>query len=138
MKEHLVAQQKKNMNDLEQNQISFLVKSSSILGKLASILESSDPDALSTDFSSDSLVDGDAPYVLSVESSRRRSRDRAGLLKKSFEDSLVLLTEVINFYILYSRNPLPCFLLGSRGISSFPERRPILCVLSTLDLIACR
>jgi hypothetical protein len=66
------------------DQISFIAQSSSALSKLAFILETH-PDVLSPDSSG-------------LRVSRRvqmRESDRvAGLVKESYEDSLVLLTEV--------------------------------------------
>jgi hypothetical protein len=66
--------------DLQQNLISFLVQSSSVLSKLASILKA-DPDSL---------------YAASSNTRPQlRWSDRVSrLLKKSYEDSLVILSEV--------------------------------------------
>jgi hypothetical protein len=72
------------MNDHRQNQISFLAQSSSVLGKLASITEM-DPAAFS---------EASIGRRVSKRVQQRESDRLSRLLKKSFEDSLVLLTEV--------------------------------------------
>jgi hypothetical protein len=73
------------MIELRQNQFSFLVQSSSILSKLASILEAC-PDALSTAST--------ARRVSTRSQMRESDRVSGGLIKNSYEDSLVILTEV--------------------------------------------
>jgi hypothetical protein len=78
------------MNEFRQNQISFLVKTSAIFGKMASILEAN-PDALFK------------PYnVHRNESLMEQMQERelvGGMIKKSYEDNLVLLTEVYPFIV---------------------------------------
>jgi hypothetical protein len=74
----------KRTNMSDQNQIAILVQSSSILGKLASILEA-DPEVLSP---------APSGRRTSRRVQKRESVRVAGLVKKSFEDSIVLLTPV--------------------------------------------
>jgi hypothetical protein len=77
----------KKMTELRQNQISFLVQSSSILSKLASIIETN-PDASSV---------ASSGRRMSTRSQMRESDRVSGLIKKQYEDRLVLLSEVYPF-----------------------------------------
>jgi hypothetical protein len=81
------AQKRKKMNDLQQNQISFLVQSSSILSKLASILDKDPTVLFATEFA------GNHRFRRIQKRERKRV---SGLIKNSYEDSLLLLTEVFS------------------------------------------
>jgi hypothetical protein len=109
-----------------QKQIDWLVISSSILNKLASIIEA-DPDV---------LLKSTAGRRMSKRVQEREKDRLVGSIKRLAEKGMVLLSAVCSILVKYKRSLLRYIVKGNLETGSWRGQRRLKCNLSTLVHIA--